>query len=253
MILLIRILPLCIAALEAALFWWQTQMPGSYPWIVVAGVALLPAAALAISWKQVRLWDLMEKMAPTFLLILSLGFALLLVEGVWPTRILIALVAAAAFLSLEVLFLLARHPTAYPVHGISRVNIAYVPLTVWYAFSTSIGMIIFLQTDRLWHIVMSAVLGVLIFRTTGHPGATKEQNRVWMMVGGIVGLETGLLGLLLPVSMAVQGLIAVLLICGTLRARRYLHDPKPSPRTAFIEGGALILLLATALVTAKWI
>jgi len=100
---------------------------------------------------------------------------------------------------------------------------------------------------------LCAILGVLLFRTTGHPGATRQQNNVWMAVGGLVGAESGLLGLLLPVSMQMQGLIATLVMCGTLRMRRYLYEPRPSRKLAWAEGilGAVLLILTLA--SAKWL
>ena len=117
MILIIRLLPFLVGLLEAGLFWWQGSLPGTYPLLVVAGVILLPLASGVIAWKQVRLGDLVEKMAPAFLLLAVLGFALLLSEGWWPRLLITALAVVFSFLSLELLFLLARDPGSYPVNG----------------------------------------------------------------------------------------------------------------------------------------
>lgn len=253
MILLIRLVPFAVGLLEAALFWQQRLHPELYPWLVLLGVATLPVGAVVIAWRRVRFADLTEKMTPTYLLIAALAFALVLVEGRWPFAALVALAAFASFLSLEVLFLLARFPHAYPVNGISRVNIGYVPLIMWYAMSTSSGLLTFLHTDRVWHVALGTVLGLVIFRTTGHPGATARQNRVWMLVGAVSGFETGVLGIILPLSMGMQGLIAALVICGMLRVRRYLYDPKPSARAAWSELSAGFAVFAVSLLTAKWL
>ncbi|MFA5185203.1 MAG: hypothetical protein WC551_01840 [Patescibacteria group bacterium] len=253
MILLIRLLPFFVGLLEAVLFWWQKKIPGAYPWLVAAAFVALPLSALIIAGRRVRFWDLMEKMAPTFLFVAVLGFALLLLEGNTETIILTAMAAIASFVSLELLFLLARDPGAYPVNGLSHVNIAYVPLSIWYAVSTSTGLLVFLHSDGIWHVALCAVLGIVLFRTTGHPGATRQQNRIWMAIGGMVGAETGLLGLLLPVSMLMQGLVAAIVICGALRVRRYLYDPKPSRRLAWTESIVGVLLFIVSLVSAKWI
>ena len=253
MILIIRLLPLLVALLEAALLGWQKSLPGTYPLLALAAFALLPLSSLAIAWRRVNFWDLTEKMAPSYLFIAVLGFALLLAEGQWPFLIILLLAAAATFISLELLFLLARDPGSYPVNGLSHVNIAYVPLSVWYAVSTSSGLLVFLHTDGIWHVALAAVLGVVLFRTTGHPGATKQQNNVWMVIGGMVGAEVGLMGLFLPVSLPMQGLIATLIFCGTLRIRRYLYAPKPSRRSAWTEALIGLALFAASLLSAKWL
>lgn len=253
MILLLRILPLFVGVLEAGLFSWQKSSPGTYPWIVLTATAVLPLASVVISWRQVRFGDLMEKMAPTFSLVAVLGFALLLVEAQWEMYLLMSLAAVSSFISLELLFLLSRNPAAYPVNGLSHVNVAYVPLAIYYAVSTSSGLLVFLHSDGIWHVVLCALLGIILFRTTGHPGASRQQNNVWMAVGGLVGAEIGLVGLLLPVGLPVQGLVAALLFCGALRVRRYLYDPKPSRRLALAEVLVGLALFAVSLATTKWL
>lgn len=253
MILFLRTVPLLVGLFTAFVFWSQRTHPTSYPWIVLLGIAAVPAASFVLAWKRVQPWDLAEKMAPTFLLVTALAFGLLLAEGPLALWAIILLAAVTSFVSLELLFLLAFHPSAYPVNGLSRVNVAYVPLIVWYAVSTSSGLITFLHSDRLWHVLLAVVLGVALFRTTGHPGATRRQNLVWMVVGGIVGLEVGWVGLLLPVSLSMQGVIAAIVFSSALRARRYLYDPKPSRRAAISEAVASCALLVASLVTAKWV
>lgn len=252
MILLLRLVPIAVGILEAVVFWQQRQFPTTYPWILLIGILALPIGAIVITWGHVRFGDLVEKMAPTFLLITTLAFALLLIEGVWPFALLVSFATISSMLSLEVVFLMVHHPSAYPVNGISRVNIGYVPLIVWYAVATSSGLLTFLHIDRLWHLAICTALGLILFRTTGHPGATEKQNRVWVLVGACVGIEVGLLGLLLPLSMPMQGIVAAVIFCGVLRMRRYLYDPKPSARTGWSEAVALLLLSVVSLSTAKW-
>ncbi len=252
MILLIRVLPILTGLIEVFVFWQQRLHPSVYPWLVGIGVLWLPVASFLIAWKHVRFNDLLEKMAPTYLLLAALAFALLLVENIWTLRILITLAGVSSLLSLEVLFLLAHHPTAYPVNGISRVNIGYVPLIVWYAVSTSIGLITFIHSPRVWHVVLCAVLGAVLFRTTGHPGASEAQNRIWTLIGVATGVEIAVLGLLMPVSLAIQGFVAAAIFSAVLRVRRYLYDPKPSHRMAVSEGTAFLASLIFALSTARW-
>lgn len=253
MIILLRFLPFLTALVEAAVFAAQLRAPLRYPWIVGIGVLALPFASLAISWGRVRFLDMIEKMTPSFVLVASLAFALLLAETRASQIWIVVLAASATLASLELLFLLAFNPSRYPVHGLSRVNIAYVPIAIWYAASTSSGMLIFLHMDRMWHIILLIALGAALFRTTGHPQASRRENAVWMLVGAIVGGNVGLLGTLLPVSMSTQGVIAAVILCAVLRARRYKYDPRPPARQARMEGVLALIAFAALLVTAKWL
>jgi hypothetical protein len=244
---------LLVGLLEALIFFSQRSHPEWYPWIALVGVVLVPCASFAMSWGRIRLSDMLEKMAPTFLFLTALAFGLLLAEGQWALWALTLFAALASFMSLELLFLLIHHPSGYPVNGLSRINIAYVPLTIWYALSTSAGLMIFLHMDPAIHIALAAGLGATLFRTTGHPGATRRQNFVWTLVGLLAGVEIGWIGILLPLSMEMHGLIAALLFVGVLRVRRYLYDPKPGSNIAWTEAAALAAFLAASLFTAKWI
>ena len=228
-------------------------MSASYPWFVVLEISLLPIAAILIAWKRHAWKDLLEKMAPPFLFHVALAFALVLVESTWALWTIIFLAGLSAFLVLELLFLLSYQPTAYPVNALSRLNIAFVPLILWYAVSTSIGLHTFLHTPSWVHVVMLMALGGVLFRTTGHPGASLAQNRSWMLIGVLVGAQVGWLGLLLPLSMPMQGMIAAIIMTGFLRVRRYLYPPKPSLRVAWSELVATCILFVMALSTTKWL
>ncbi len=253
MFLLLRLLPYVVGIAQVWLLLTQTAQPHMYPWIVGIGVLLVPGASLLIGWKQVRARDAIEKMMPTFLLILSIGFGVLLLESrvsIWTAALLAGI---ASTISLELLFLLARHPSAYPVNGLSHVNIAYVPLGIWYAAYAASGLMIFLHTSQLWYVGIIGILGALLFRTTGHPGASKDQDMVWMVIGGLIGLEVGWIGTLLPLSMSMQGLVAALVVCAVLRVRRYVYKPVPSSRVAWSETIVAVILFIGGIVSAKWL
>ncbi len=253
MILIRRLLPIIATLSIGAAFWFQSRATALYPWVALCGVAVVPVAAFVISWKRTPISDFFEKMGPTFVLLLSLAFGLLLVEGALALGVLIAIAALATLISLELLFLFAYDPAAYPVNGISRVNLAYVPLAIWYAVRTSAGLLVFLHAPRSWHLVVTTILGAVLFRTTNHPGATRRQNAAWTLIGVLAGLEIGWIGTLLPVGMGIQGAIAALLLTGALRVRRYLYEPKPSRRMAWSEGVGGLLLFALTIGTAKWL
>ncbi len=253
MFLLLRLLPYVVGIAQVWLFLMQVAYPHTYPLLVGIGVLLVPCASILIGWKSIRARDMIEKMMPTFLLILSIGFGTLLLESrasIWIASLLAGIVSAV---SLELLFLLTRYPSAYPVNGLSHVNIAYVPLGIWYAAYAASGLMIFLHSSQLWYVGILGILGALLFRTTGHPGATTDQNIVWMIIGGLIGLEVGWIGTLLPLSMNMQGLIAAIVVCAVLRVRRYVYDPVPSSRIAWSEVVVGVVLFIGGIVSAKWL
>lgn len=252
MMLFLRLLPFAVGLMQALTFWIQLEQPLRYPWIVLAGFVCLPATAFGLAWRRISLIDVLKKMTPSFLLLATLAFALLLAEGTMARTLLIVLAAAVSCISLEFLFLLAYQPMRYPVNGLSRLNLAYVPLTVWYLAATSAGLLAFVHADRVMLVLVFVAMSALLFYTTGHPGANMQQHLSWIVVGAIVGLHVGLLAIFLPINMAAQGMMAALLISGALRVRRYVHAPFLSRRQAWIEGGAACAALTLIMSTAKW-
>ena len=253
MILLLRILPLLAALFIDAMFWLQLSQPWAYPYIALIGILAMPAFGGLIAWRKIGWRDFLEKLAPMFILHLALGFGLVLSEGVLAHGVILFFAGVSAFLSFELLFLLTYNPVAYPVNGLSRIGIAYVPIAVWYTVATSSGFLVFIHSNPVWHVVLSACLGAALFRTTGHPGATERQNRIWTLIGFLVGMEIGWIGLLLPVSMEMQGFLAAIFFSGVLRLRRYLYAPQLGKRLAWSEAIGMTLVLLISLVSAKWL
>ena len=253
MLLVLRLLPYISAGVIGFLFWSQRQQPSMYPWICGLSLVMFGISVLGIAWKRLTLVELMEKMFPSFLLLIALSFGLVLVEtdlSLWVIYLLSSVVSA---LSLELLFLDCFQRERYPVNGLSRLNIALVPLIVWYAVSTSTGLLTFLHAPHGIHVLMCWILGVVLYRTTGHPGATPVQNRLWMLIGLLIGVHVGWLGLHLPVSMPMQGTVAAVLCSAGLRMRRYVYQPKPSMHIAWSEGIGALVLFIIAISTAKWL
>lgn len=253
MIFVYRLLPFASSLIVALGFWLQLKYPFQYPWIVLVTALTMPVSAIIIARGKVKAADFLEKMLPSFILLAVLAFALLLSENAIGRTVIIILATAAAYLSLELLFLLAYAPPKYPVHGLSRVNIAYVPFIIFYAAATSAGLMTFLHTSAWVHIVLLVLLGLVLFRTTGHPEATSEQNNRWMLIGAIVGLHLGLLGVMLPLSMYAQGAAAMVIFSGILRLRRYLYHPMPGKRQALFEGMTAVAFLIAVLATSRWL
>lgn len=248
-----RLFPVLAALAIGLSFYWQLGQPQAYPWIALVGVAVTVVAIFLTAHKRVKLADLVEKMLPTVLLLLSLVFGMLLAEGTPARLAILCFGIAATFLSLELLFLLSFMPSRYPMSGLSHVNIAYVPLIVWYTVANSVGLMTFLQSPAWIHVASLTVLSIVLFRTTGHPGATVDQNRLWTLVGGLTGLHIGLLGIVLPMSMAGQATLGMVIFCAILRLRRYLYHPLPSRRQAWVESALAVLILGIAVGTARWL
>lgn len=253
MILILRLLPMLTGLAVAGLFAWQRVHPTVYPWAVVLAAAMVIGVSLILAWRKGSLRDLSEKMAPTVIAVISLGFGLLLSEGRLANIAVVTLAGVCTFTALELLFVYVFHPASYPVNGLSRLNIAFVPLSAWYAAATSVGLLTFLHTPRVWHVVLLTVMGAILFRTTGHPGASAAQNRVWMLIGAATGLHVGWVSLTLPLSMPIHGAFAALVFASVLRVRRYLYDPRPSRRAAWGESIGACILLISVLATAQWL
>src|SRR6266567_8512434 len=81
MILILRLLPMLTGLAVAGLFAWQRVHPTVYPWAVILAGAMVIGVSLILAWRKGSLRDLSEKMAPTVVAVLSLGFGLLLSEG----------------------------------------------------------------------------------------------------------------------------------------------------------------------------
>lgn len=248
-----RLFPTLLAFMVGGVFYWQLKEPAAYPWIAVFGVLLTVVAAYFMSHQRVKMIDLVEKMAPTGLFLMALIFGMLLAEGQLAVWAIIIFGAVATFLSFELLFLHTFMPSRYPINGLSHVNIAYVPFIVWYVIANSVGLMTFLHSPAWMHVVAFTILSVIVFRTTGHPGATREQNRLWMFIGGLTGLHIGLLGMMLPLSMSAQATLGMVIFCAILRLRRYMYHPIPIRRQAWLEGMTAIVILSIAISTAKWI
>ncbi len=250
--LFMRLSPWLIAGVAGFLSAWQWRDALIYPWPLVIVWALAFFAVCAMAWRELTWRDTLEKMAPSFVTLAIVGFAFLLVEGSL-TRFVTSLVfLLIPLVSLELLFLFLYDPTRYPVNGLSRFNIALVPVAGFFLASTWHGLGVFLQM-RSWVSVASFILlGASFYFLTTHPNAHRTHRRRWMLLGGLLGGQIGLLGLLLPVSMAVQGALASLLLCLPMRIRRYAYQPQPSFKMAWSEGVLALAGFVALLFTARW-
>lgn len=245
-------LPWIVAFLGGVSAWVQWRSPLLYPWPLACVVLVFCVAAVAIGWERISLIDGLSKMGPSVLVLVSLTFGFLLVEGRAFEWAVTALWVVLIFVSLELFFLLAYDPARYPVHALSRFNLALGPLSVFFVASTFYGLLVFLQTSRWITIVVMAVLGALYYYLTPSPGAGRSSHGRWSVLGFAIGAQVGCLGLLLPFGMWFHGASAALLFSFPLRVRRYGRAPVPSTMIAWTEGVVALGFFCALLLTARW-
>lgn len=251
-ILLLRVIPILAGVIIAVAFWSQRAAPFAYPYVGLTGVVVFPVAAALIVFRRMTIIDFLKTILPVWLCLASALFAQLLIDTAWASELLSVLMGALSYLMLELLFLKTYNQGAYPLNALSRVNLVTVPLIIWFVQSTLSGLFVFVRLDPLWFILIPTVLGALLFRVTEHPTASRTESRIWMAIGAFTGLEVGWLGTLLPVSMAMQGIVAAVAFAIVLRTRRYLYGPQPARRVAITEAVACLVLFAACFITAKW-
>lgn len=250
--LLVRGLPLFIGLAAFAVCQWQWRAVSLYPWPLVAVLTAYIAAAALISYRRLPIEELISKMAPGVIALISMGFAFLLVESAESRLALSLLLAGSAGVSLEMLWLLVFDPSRYPVHGLSRLNLAFMPLS---AFFTSLGLTglgYFIRTPEWITPITMAILGGLAFILTSPHTHSRTYRLRWAILGAAIGFQVGILAIILPVSIVVQGALAAILFAIPLRIRRYSTGAIPRPITAWTEGISVTVLFLTVLLVSRW-
>jgi hypothetical protein len=248
-----RCLPWLTAGLAAGFVFWQWQDPLDYPWPLVLFLLWYLLAVVILVWKRLSWRDAVEKTLPSFLTLMAIAFWVLLIETSIERLIILLLFVGIPYLVLELLFLLMYAPARYPVNGLSRVNIAFVPLTAFFLAATFDGLLVFLRLPWWVPVAVFTLVGGLLFLFTAHPTANRPHRWRWAVLGGIIGLHIGILELLLPVSMLVHGALGAFLLAFPLRLRRYAYQPVPSRRLAWSEGLLACLFFVGLLVVSRWI
>jgi hypothetical protein len=253
MLLFLRFLPFIVAVLGTLLFRWQSLSVDTYPWLTVAAVAMFGCAGYLIGRRRIEMKELVGKLLVPALALITLAYGLLLAEGLIATFAIPLLVSVIVFASLELTFLLAYLPARYPVNGLSRFGLSLVPLTLWIAQSTSVGLSVFIRISQFVPIAVMSFVMALLFWFTSYRGVGDEHRKRWTAIGAWLGLQLGLLAVFLPVNLSVQGALAA--ICGSLvlRCRRYGIAPRKSARTVWTEVLLAVALLIMVLYTARWV
>jgi hypothetical protein len=253
MLLFLRFLPFIVAVLDAFLFRWQALSADMYPWLAVAGVVIFSCAGFLIGRRRIALGELVDKLIVPVATLFILTYGLLLAEGPLATIAIPCAVAVITFVALELTFFLAYLPARYPVHGLSRLNLSLVPVTLWFAQSTSVGLLVFIRVSHVIPLAVMTLISALLFWSTSYRGVSDEQRRRWTAIGAWLGFQLGLLAIFLPVNLPVQGAMAAVAGSLALRCRRYGIAPRKSARVIWIEVASAFTLLAAVLGTARWV
>jgi hypothetical protein len=250
--LLVRGLPLFIGLAVFAACQWQWRDASIYPWPLVAALIAYAIAAGFISYRRLPIEELVSKMVPGVIVLFSMGFAFLLVEAPESRVALSLLMAGSAGVSLEMLWLLVFDPARYPVHGLSRLNVAFMPLAAFFTCLGLTGLGYFIRTPEWITPLTMATLGALAFVLTSPHTHGRTHRARWGILGAAIGLQVGILALILPVSIVVQGSLAAILIAIPLRIRRYSTGAIPRRVTAWSEGVSVTVLFLTVLLVSRW-
>lgn len=253
MIILLRLLPFATGVATVILFYIQSKSPATYPWQVIATPVIFLASGYLIGRKQHEILPLLQRMVPSALAICVAGYGLLLAEGIFATIVIPLSIGCIAFVCLELLFFSTYLPARYPVNGLSHVNLALVPLILWLASFTSVGIMDFINASVFIPIAVMTGTTALLFWATSHADASRESQRRWTLIGAFIGMHLGILGALLPLSLTPLASLSALLGALVLRARRYGITPALRRRVMFLEPVIGTLFVAMLLVTSRWV
>ncbi|MCE9586598.1 hypothetical protein K8R04_04795 [Candidatus Uhrbacteria bacterium] len=250
--LLVRGLPLFIGLIAFAVCQWQWRDASIYPWPLVAVVIGYGAAAGLIAHRRLSLEELVSKMAPGVVVLFSMGFAFLMVETPESRLAVSILFSGSAAVSLEMLWMLVFDPARYPVHGLSRLNIAFMPLAAFFTCLGLTGLGYFIRTPEWITPAAMSALGALAFFLTSHHSHNDAHRNRWTILGAAIGLQAGILAIILPVSIVVQGAFAAFLFAIPLRIRRYSTGTTRRYVAAWGEGIGVTVLFLTVLLVSRW-
>ena len=251
--LFLRGLPILMALTGALLAWLQWSTPLSYPWPLLGILVTFILFAFFLSFRcSTTFVEAVHLFLPTVVVIVATGLGMLLAEQPYERVVLTLILSGIPAFALELYYLANYDPTKYPVNGLSRLNIALVPVIAFLGAIALYGMQVFLRLNSWYSLLSFPLAAAALYFVTSHPTAEQPHRLRWSMVGAIAGLHAAILVLLLPVSLAVHGAIAVTMIAAPLRVRRYAHSPAPSRRVAYTEGISSIVLFLAILLTSRW-
>ncbi|MCA9390761.1 MAG: hypothetical protein KC582_00705, partial [Candidatus Magasanikbacteria bacterium] len=205
--LLLRSLPLLAAISILFLSRWQFIAWRTFPLLYIASALVFIVSAALIGYRRLA-WREWIKVIPPVVTFLIAGGAALLVESGSQQILFSLFVSGLAYLTLELLYLLGVEPSKYPVHGLSRLNLALIPLGMFFLTMTLSGLQAFIRFPFWMSPFFGLAYGVLTFACTSHHTADKEQNKRWLFMGGLVGLHAGIFAMILPLDVIASGVMA---------------------------------------------
>lgn len=250
--LLLRLLPWISGVGMALALWAQWRDPLLYPLPLLGGLALFLLSATLLLWRRISLAGFLERVVPPFALLFGIGLGFLMVEDPIQRVFFSCVAVLTVTISLEMLFYFLFDPKRYPVNALSHMALASVPLTVYLLAAGLSGLTVFVHLPGWIPFVLFGLYGLVAYWTTEHPVADAANRRRWRVLGVVIGLQVALFGMLLPLEVWTQGLLAALLFAAPLRIRRYAFPPAPSSRIAVFEAICAVLFFGALLLTARW-
>lgn len=250
--LFIRLLPWLTALFAFVAAEYQWINPLTYPAPLVLWFAGFVSAIFVIRWKKVSFRATFEKMTPAIFGAASIVMAFLMAQDRVQRLGLTLAMVFLSWITLELFFYYAYDPKRYPVNALSHVNLALVPLIVFYSACGLSGLQLFLQIPWWLSMLVFVALGAILFALTEHPVADVSHRIRWRGLGMWIGAQAALLLIFLPVTVSVRGALLALLFFLPLRVRRYAYAPRPSVRVSWMEGAAVFALFLFVLLTAQW-
>lgn len=250
--LIIRGLPWLIGLGTFLLAQWQWRDARSYPYPLLGAILAYAIGSALIAYRRLSWQETISKMLPAALTMGAIAIAFLLAETPTTRLGLSIVMAGIPALTLELLWLLAFDPARYPVHGLSRLNHAFLPAMAFFTTFGLAGLNYFIRIPD-WSMPLTLMgLGAIAFHLTTHHAADRKHQIRWTLLGALVGLQAGILAMILPLAIAVQGALAAILFAIPSRIRRYTATTVPSPGMAWTEGIGISVLFLTVLLVSRW-
>ena len=145
----LRVLPWLLGAAVFLIAEGQWRYQELYPWMLFFVPLLWIIGVFLISWQRIRFFAVLEKMIPSFFLFVACIVGALMLETSYMALTMSIVCALVCFLSLELLFALVRDPVRYPVNGLSRFNLALIPMIGFLGAAALNGLLVFIRLTRL--------------------------------------------------------------------------------------------------------
>ena len=231
----------------------QFLFPLSYPWpLVIFFLIYVGAAVLFLVENKKDVMQTVLQILPSCFFLLALGITFLLTEALFARWLVTLLLFLIPLLMLELLYLALFESFRYPVNAISRINIAFIPAVAFLLGVSGSGLNVFLRISPFYSLIIFPVVIGLLYDITAHPTADGRHRIRWGVLGTVIGLQTAILILLLPVPLVAHGVIAAILVSVPIRVRRYAYQPTPSKKHAWFESGAVLIFFLTILLISPW-